>query len=237
MYLSIDASYKEKMYSFILLAGGKGSRMEKDLPKQFLLLAGKPVIMHVLEKVEKIDSISEVVVVCLEEYVRYIKNYIQTYELKKKYILVNGGESRQESVLKGLEVSKYNKIILHEAARPFVKIEDFIKLIENEDNNIVYGSDIPFTVLQKEYEQISGVLKRESLVNVQLPHKFERSQLLKAHYKAREEREFFTEDASLLYHYENIPISILKGRDYNIKLTTNFDLIIAEEIYKEYMVV
>ncbi|HHV96057.1 MAG TPA: hypothetical protein GXX37_06225 [Clostridiaceae bacterium] len=84
---------------------------------------------------------------------------------------------------------------------------------------------------------ISDILKRDELIDVQLPQKFNKNELLNAHYKAKEEKRFFTEDASLLYHYNKTPIYILKGKNYNIKLTTNVDLIIAEEIYKEYMVV
>ena len=64
------------MYSAILLAGGLGSRIKNDVPKQFILLAGKPIIMHTLERLEKIDSISEVIVVCHNDYIQLMKEYI-----------------------------------------------------------------------------------------------------------------------------------------------------------------
>lgn len=117
------------MNSFILLAGGNGKRMEKTLPKQFLLLAGKPVIMHILERIEKLDEIAEVIVVCLEGYIEYVKDYIQKYDLKKKYKIIKGGKTRQESVLNGLEVAQFETVIIHEAARPFVTVQDFKELI------------------------------------------------------------------------------------------------------------
>lgn len=225
------------MNSFILLAGGKGSRMEQDLPKQFLMLAGKPVIMHIMERLEHIDEISEVIVVCIDDYKKYIEDYINKYRLKKPYILVNGGKTRQDSVLNGLEVAKYETVILHEAARPFVTIEDFKRLIINEHSNVTYGKEIHYTVLKRDNNFISGILDRETLINVQLPQKFGKTALINAHYKAREDGRFFTEDASLLSFYTSKKINIINGKDYNIKLTTNLDLIIAEEIYKEYMVV
>lgn len=96
------------MNSFILLAGGNGSRMEKELPKQFLLLSGKPVIMHILERVEKLDEVKEVIVVCIEEYLGYMEDYISKYDLKKEYKIIIGGKTRQASVMNGLEVAKYN---------------------------------------------------------------------------------------------------------------------------------
>jgi 2-C-methyl-D-erythritol 4-phosphate cytidylyltransferase len=225
------------MYSLILLAGGKGTRMKKELPKQFLLLAGKPIIMHILERVEKVSSIGEVIIVCLEEYKGYIFDYIEKYGLRKSYILVSGGETRQQSVLNGLEASKYDNIILHESARPFVSVEDFENIINNEYLNVTYGREIPFTVLNRNENNVSGILERETLINTQLPQKFEKKGLLQAHYEAKTEGKIFTEDASLLFNYKKEPIYILEGNDYNIKLTTNFDLLIAEEIYKEYMVV
>jgi 2-C-methyl-D-erythritol 4-phosphate cytidylyltransferase len=225
------------MVSVVLLAGGSGSRMKYDLPKQFLLLAGKPVIMHTLERLEKIDDIGEIIITCLSSYKNYLIDYIDKYNLKKIYKVIDGGNTRQESVFNGLNNSTNDTIIIHEAARPFVTIEDFRKLLLHSKTNVTFGMDIPFTVLNTEDCKITGVLDRDNLVNIQLPQKFNKILLLNAHKKAIKEGKLFTEDASLLFYYEHSDIAVLDGQDYNIKLTKNFDLIIAEEIYKEYMVV
>lgn len=224
------------MISMIVLAGGSGTRMNKDLPKQFLLLGGKPVIMHTLERIDKIKKIREVLIVCLEEYFDYINDYILKYNLSKKYKLIKGGKSRQESVFNGLNYAQFETVIIHEAARPFVTTQDFNEIIEESHKNVTYAKNISFTVLHHNLNYISGILDRETLVNIQLPQKFDRAKLINAHRKALEESRTFSEDASLLYYYEKCNIFTLEGQDYNIKLTNYLDLIIAEEIYKEQMV-
>lgn len=201
------------------------------------MLSGKPVIMHTLERIEKIDSIKEVIVVCLENYISYLEDYIVKYNLKKSYKIVSGGRSRQESVLNGLKNVQCKAVVIHEAARPFVLKKDFEKIINHEFENVTFGIKIPYTVLKNKKQLIANILDRDTLVNIQLPQKFNVEKLLDAHYKSRKNsKKKFYEDVSLFFYYTKNEVYILEGQDYNIKLTTNFDLSIAEKIYKEYMV-
>ena len=105
-------------YSFILLSAGKGMRFGKSTPKQYLLFAGKPMIVHTLERIDKIKEIDEIIIVCCKEYEEKINTYLKDYRIEKSVVLVQGGESRQQSVYNGLSVAKNENIILHEAARP-----------------------------------------------------------------------------------------------------------------------
>src|SRR5690606_29194521 len=98
--------------------------------------------------------------------------------------------------------------------------------------NAIFGLEIPFTVL-KGRNKVEGNLQRDELINVQLPHKYRTDKLLYAHECAREDNLLFTEDASLLFHYLSSEITVLKGSDTNIKITTPVDRKIAEAIYKE----
>lgn len=220
--------------SLILLAGGKGSRMNQDIPKQFLNLAGKPVIMHSLEKIEKLDSIDDVIIVCLSEYKDYILDYINKYNLKKDYIIVDGGSTRQESVYNGLKEVKNKSVILHEAARPFVSTDGFEELINSSESNITYATKIPYTVLGMKNNKIAYSLNRDELVNVQLPQKFNTKTLIALHENARKEELNFTDDSSLVYYY-GLDVYTMPGDSFNIKITDSKDLIIGEEIYKEIM--
>lgn len=220
--------------SFILLAGGIGSRMKKDIPKQFLMLSGKPVIMHILDRVDKIEEIGEIIVVCHNQYIQLLQDYIKSYMIKTNCIIVEGGATRQESVYKGLQKATYDIVVIHEAARPFVKINEFRSLINSEHKNVIYGRKIPFTVL-KGNEKISGLLNRDDLINVQLPQKFDKKLLLECHKKAQEQSLIFTEDASLVYYFSQENISVLEGTEYNIKITDSIDLLIGEIIYNEYI--
>lgn len=223
------------MFSVILLAGGSGSRMEQIIPKQFLMLAGKPIIMHSIERLDQIDIIQEIIIICHKDYIELVNSYINTYMIKTRCKIIPGGATRQESTYIGLQEATYENVIVHEAARPFVKKCEFEQLILNEHPNAIFGIAIPFTVL-KGTDHITELLERKELVNVQLPQKFQRSSLLIAHQKAVEDNKGFTEDASLLFYYEKGNIGIVPGSIYNLKITEPVDLITGEVIYKEYII-
>ncbi len=222
------------MFSAIVLSGGKGKRMERRQPKQYLLLAGKPIIMHSIERIDSIEEINEIIIVCEEEYVLSVKLMVEQYNISTPIKFALAGATRQESVYSGLKEVVNEQVILHEAARPFVKREDFINLIETPAQNASYGYPIPFTVLEgKDY--ICGILKRDSLINVQLPQKFQTTLLKQAHEAAKRDHREFTEDAGLLFEYTNEKIKIIQGSSENIKITEPIDLIVGEIIYNEHI--
>ena len=222
------------MYTMILLSGGVGSRMHNTVTKQYMLLAGKPVIMHILEKAERIKDLDKVVIVCSEEYKPGVELMVKQYNIQIPVVYALAGESRQASVYSGLSMVKTNEVIIHEAARPFVDVDDFNQLIEAPEENVMTGIPIPFTVI-KGNVYVSGLLNRSELVNVQLPQKFNTKLLLEAHEKAIADGKKFTEDASQIYYYNpEIKIRIIEGKDYNVKITTLTDMVTGELIYKEY---
>ncbi len=222
-------------YSFILLSGGIGKRMQVNIPKQFLLLAGKPIFIHILEKVELLDEVVEVIMPCPKQFIEKTEAIIQDYGFSKPIHCIAGGETRQESVYNGLVYAKgADHVIIHEAVRPFVTVEQYKQLMHIKNENVIFGLDIPFTVLQGK-TTVEGNLRRDQLVNVQLPHKYNAKQLLYAHECARKDQQIFTEDASLYYHYYHSTIEILAGSEYNIKITKPLDRKIAEIIYKDYI--
>ena len=222
------------MYSFILLSAGKGLRFGKETPKQYLLLSGKPMIVHSLERVDRIEEIKEIIVVCEKEYYSLIQGYIDDYRICKKVVLVEGGKTRQESVYNALKVASCESIIVHEAARPLVTVADFNNLIQCPQKNVSYTYQIPYTVLKKDNENnISGVLNRSELVNIELPQKFTKSDLMKAHELAIKEGKAFTEDASMVYYYCNTPVFCLQGSPYNVKMTEYVDLLYGEMLLRE----
>lgn len=222
------------MYSVVLLAGGKGSRMKNSIPKQYMLLAGKPVIMHTLERIDTIDEISEVIIVCAGEYTEQIKFMLSQYGIKKDVKYAEAGDSRQASVLSGLEQVSSEYVIIHEAARPFVKKREFLDLIKYEKENAIIGSPINYTVLRGK-DKVEGIFNRSELINVQLPQKFNTELLKNAHYSAKRDVKIFTEDAStVFYYFPDVDIDVIEGKDYNIKLTTPTDMLVGKIIYDEY---
>ncbi len=218
----------------IVLAGGVGKRMGNVPPKQFILLGGKPIIMHTLEKAERLAEIERVVITCPGDHIESTRALIENHGLDG-FECIEGGETRQESVYKGLCALKdLDTVVIHEAVRPFVSLEEFRALIADPHENAIYGTEIPFTVLRG-HVHVEATLNRDELVNVQLPQKFNTAKLLAAHEKARAEGHVSTEDASLLFDYSGEEIAILRGSELNIKITHPVDMILGEAIYEQYI--
>jgi len=222
------------MFSAILLSGGRGKRMKKDMPKQYLLLAGKPIIMHSLERLDKLSEINEIIVVCEEEFKSSIQLMLKQYNIETNVIFAHAGTTRQESVYNGLKYVNNDKVIIHEAARPFATLNDFKRLIESESPNATLGYSIPYTVV-KGSNIITDLLDRDELINVQLPQKFDTNVIRKVHENARVEKKLFTEDAGMVFHYTGLQVQVVNGSSFNIKITEAVDLLIGEIIYNEYI--
>jgi 2-C-methyl-D-erythritol 4-phosphate cytidylyltransferase len=217
----------------IVLAGGIGKRIGRPFPKQFLLLGGKPLIIHVLEKARQTTDIDRVVITCPDAHLEETRKLIANHGFDERYSCIVGGTSRQESVYLGLrELDDCESVIIHEAVRPLVTADEFRELIDAEDPNAMFGIPIPFTVL-KGHEYVEDLLERDELVNVQLPQKFDRAALAAAHDAARRDGATFTEDASLFHRYADAQVRILPGSERNIKITVPTDIVTAEAIYAD----
>jgi 2-C-methyl-D-erythritol 4-phosphate cytidylyltransferase len=220
-------------FGMIVLAGGTGTRIGRPVPKQFLLLGGKPLIIHVLEKARAIPELERVVITCPESYLDQTAELLANHRLGSKFECIVGGQSRQESVYRGLlALDGVETVIVHEAVRPLVSVAEFRALIGTDDENAMYGAPISFTVL-KGHDYVEGLLDRDELVNVQLPQKFSRAKLLAAHEAARRDGTSFTDDASLFVHHAGEPVRILPGSDRNIKITVPTDIVTAEAVYAD----
>jgi 2-C-methyl-D-erythritol 4-phosphate cytidylyltransferase len=220
-------------FGMVVLAGGIGKRIGRPFPKQFLLLGGKPLIIHVLEKARAIKEIERVVVTCPEAHLDETAELLRNHRMGSRFECIVGGATRQESVYKGLlAVDGVDSVIIHEAVRPLVTEAEFRELLATDAENAIYGIPIPFTVL-KGHDYVEGLLERDELVNVQLPQKFDRAKLLGAHERARADGTEFTEDASLFVQYTGERVRILPGSDRNVKITVPPDIVMAEALYAD----
>jgi 2-C-methyl-D-erythritol 4-phosphate cytidylyltransferase len=216
----------------MVLAGGVGERMGQPIPKQFVLLAGKPIIAHVLDRVAGLADITRVIV-CPPDHVEATRELLAHRNLADRFTCIVGGVTRQESVYNGLtHLEGHDSVVIHEAVRPFVSAAEFQALIDHPAENVIYGTSIPFTVLVG-HDTVEQTLDRSSLVNVQLPQKFDVARLRAAHEAARADGRTFTEDASLFHHYGQGEVRILPGSANNIKITQPIDLVLGEAIYHE----
>ena len=127
-------------YGMIVLAGGIGERMGHPVPKQFLLLGGKPLLIHVLEKVRGLDEIERVVITCPEKHLEATAELLANHRFGSRFECVVGGATRQESVYVGLRALEgVDSVILHEAVRPLATAKEFRDLLTTPDENAIYG--------------------------------------------------------------------------------------------------
>ena len=216
--------------TLLLLNGGIGSRVGQPHPKQLIKINGIPMIVYSLISASLVDEINEIIINYPLGYKEAIENIVSDYAIKKKVIYIEGGTTRQESVYKMLQHSSNETVLIHESARPLVTKKHFENLLKSSHFNVGLMIEIPFTVVPVDTTThlITGVLDRSRLRNVQLPQKFDVSDLLKAHEWAILNNKKYTEDTSLCTDYgHGIEVYYLDGSERNIKITTSEDIKIA----------
>lgn len=221
------------MISAIVLAGGRGKRMNYHKSKQFIEIKGKPVLVYTLEKFIYNKNIDEVILVLPEDEVDYCKKEVlQRYSLKVDRIVI-GGKERQDSVFNALEaMEKADIVLIHDGARPFISekiIEEGIKYAN------IYGAAAPGvtpkdTIKIKNEDNISvDTPDRNTLVAVQTPQCFKYDEIYQCHRKIKEENAIVTDDTSVVERYGH-KVYLYEGDYTNIKITTPEDLILAERL-------
>lgn len=217
----------------IVVAGGKGSRMGGEMPKQFQLLAGKPIIMVTLERLHAMDPSMQLILVLPAAHFELWKELSREYEFAVPLILAQGGTTRFHSVQNGLaQVDDMDDALVgvHDGVRPFVAAN----VLENCFCEAwVHGAAIPMIDLQDSLRHIVGgngvteVVPRDRYRLVQTPQVFRLSLLRRAY----EQRfvESFTDDASVVEALGEQVVGV-EGNRENIKLTTPFDLVIAKTL-------
>lgn len=223
----------------LIVAGGKGLRMGCDLPKQFIPLEGKPVLMHTLEAFHRWDASAELVLVLPEDHQPYWNMLCREIGCKVPHRIAKGGETRFHSVRNGLEflseeiknASEGNEKVLvavHDGVRPFVSPEVIEACFDEAEKK---GAAIPvmpmIDSLRETDEKGSHPVDRSRYFAVQTPQVFRSGLLLQAY--GQEFSSLFTDDASVVEAMGET-IRLVSGNRENIKITTPFDLIIAESL-------
>ncbi|WP_029520368.1 2-C-methyl-D-erythritol 4-phosphate cytidylyltransferase [Persephonella sp. IF05-L8] len=212
----------------VLLAAGSGKRFGEK--KQFIKLKGEPLFQYSLNTVNKIDEISDVVLVLPPEDIDRIKVFSF-----KNVIKVEGGKERQDSVFNALQkIEKADIVIIHDTARPFATEKMFLDGIENVKkgwDGSITAIKARDTIKEVEDKQVRKTLNREKLYIIQTPQTFVYSKLLDAHNKVREKNIYGTDDAYLM-EIAGYRITINQGSILNFKITTKEDMILANCLVK-----
>lgn len=214
--------------SVIIVAGGTGKRMNYPVPKQFLHINSKPIIVHTIDNFIKYDAQLEIIVVVNSDYFDHWNEIKQKYYTANNIISVHGGETRFHSVQNGLNAITYTDVLaIHDAVRPIITYELLKRLF---DKAIKKGSAIPVVSIKDSIRYITEKetkpINRNHLYYVQTPQIFNFEWIKDAY--STSYNDSFTDDASVLEH-KGYPLFFVEGSPINIKITTQEDLILTEK--------
>lgn len=214
-------------YYALIVGGGSGSRMGSAIPKQFMLLDGKPVLMHTIEAFSRSAYNPSIYVVLHIEFQEYWRKLCGEFNFSIPHTLVNAGPERFYSVKNGLKKIKGKSIIaIHDAVRPIIGT-DIINnaYLEAEENGCAVAAVPAKDSVRQVQDSGSRNLNRSEIYLVQTPQVFQSNLIQKAY--EQEFRNEFTDDASVLERTGN-KINLIAGDYKNIKITVSEDLLIAE---------
>ena len=213
----------------IIVAGGKGLRMGGDIPKQFMLLEGRPVLMHTIQAFYDYDSEIHIILVLPHEQITYWETLCTDYNFSIPHQIVSGGETRFHSVKNGLAVIKTNNALIgiHDGVRPLVDKELIARVYEQAE---LKGAAYPVVPVTDSIRKGNVAVDRSQYFLVQTPQVFKADILIEA-YKQEYKTEF-TDDVSVVETSEICRPIMVEGSRKNIKITTSIDLIIVQALMK-----
>ena len=217
----------------IIVAGGTGSRMGSDVPKQFIKLNGKDILLHTIETFSSCDIIDKIIIVCHKDYIKYCNELIKGLDFD--ITVICGGKTRQASVHNGLvELKDCKYVLIHDAVRCLACKDDILNLY----NELLNTGSCTLAVRVKDTIKmtddnnfVTKTLNRQNLWQIQTPQAFETEEIKKAHLYALETNYLGTDDCSLIEHMGK-SVKLVEGKYENIKITTPTDIEIAKVFMK-----
>lgn len=215
----------------IIVAGGTGTRMKGDVPKQFMPLSGKPVILYSVEAFHAYDPTLEIILVIHSEYLTLWEQLVRNFKVSIPHQVVAGGETRFDSVKNGLGLVNHDGLIaVHDAARPIIN-KGFLESLFSAA--LTYGSAIPVLPVSDTIRVLDGNTShqydRTFLRAVQTPQIFKVSELQRAYTQSYQPT--FTDDGSVM-ESAGFLLHLTEGRTDNIKITHPQDIAVAEVLIK-----
>lgn len=228
----------------VILAGGIGSRMGYEKPKQYISIDGKPIIVHTIEKFCLCNEFEKVLVLCPEEWVEYTKELVTKYTYTQKNIaVITGGTTRNETIQNAIDyiecegnLTEETVIVTHDAVRPFVTYRIIKENIEAVQKYGACDTVIPATdtiVESLDNNLISMIPDRSKLYQGQTPQSFRALELRQLYNSLSEDEKNILTDAAKIYVLKGKVVKLVKGENSNIKITYPYDLTVAESLLKE----
>lgn len=227
----------------IVIAGGSGHRMGQDIPKQFINVYDKPVLIYTLEGFQNHPMIDNIIVVCIEGWENVVKAYAKQFNITKLSNIVCGGKSGQESIRNGVfslegKAKDDDIIIIHDGIRPLVEpsvLSNVINVCQKYGNAVTsmpYNEQI-FLVDQEQPDITTKYIPRETLRRVSTPQAYQFGLLDQKYHEAFEKKIgiYGSSYTNTMMVELGVPLHFAAGSDKNIKLTTKDDL----ELFKAYL--
>lgn len=224
----------------IIFAGGTGLRFSpSDKPKQFMLLDGIPVIIHTITLFESHSAITDIIVVCLDDWKGVLQDLLIEYKIKKVRSIVSGGQSTQESIFKGLcETEAYTQgedavVLIHDGVRPLIceqTITDNIESVRHHGSCITCA--LPTETIIVQNEKGIEIPRRKDMLVARAPQSFMLSDILKTHRQALVDGNTGFVDCCEMMRYYNRALNMVMGPIENIKITTISDFYMCEALMK-----
>lgn len=215
----------------VIVAGGKGMRMGTEVPKQFLPVGGIPVLMRTIQRFYDYDNNLHIILVLPHAQQAYWQQLCEQHHFRIPYQLADGGDTRFDSVKHGLRLIPDNAqgvVAVHDGVRPFVSEEVIRRCFKTATHE---GAVIPVIRVVETLRHVNGTtVPRDDYRLVQTPQAFDISRLKQAY--GQTYRSAFTDDASVA-ESNGMKVTLVEGNRENIKITTPFDLIVAEALVKD----
>lgn len=226
-----------------ILAGGIGKRMGKtELPKQFLMIGNKPIIIHTVEQFLINSNVEKIIVAVPENWISYTIDLIEKYVKNEKIIVIKGGEDRNDTIMsicnyikEEYTINNSDIIVTHDAVRPFITqriINDNIEKCNKYGATDTVVQAIDTIVESKKNEIISNIPVRGYMYQGQTPQSFRIIELMETYSSLTDKEKNILTDACKMYVMKNKTVKLVNGELYNMKITTPYDLKIANIMLK-----
>lgn len=229
----------------VVVAGGVGTRMGADKPKQFLNIGNKPIIVHTVEKFVLYNGLEKVIVLTPKDWIEYTRDILQKNlgdAFMKKVAVIEGGATRNETIMNSISyiekefgLDDDTVIITHDAVRPFVThriIKDNIEAVlkYGATDTVVPATDTIVEALDGDI--ISSIPDRSKMYQGQTPQSFKAKELRDTYNALTQEEKDILTDATKIYVLKGKSVKLVKGESFNIKITYPYDLEVAETLLK-----
>lgn len=229
----------------VILAGGVGSRMGGDKPKQYLTVKDKPIIVYTIEKFFVVPQFEKVIILCPKQWVEHTKNLIEKHikNSRERVAVIEGGDTRNETIMNAIKfiedegnLNEDTIIVTHDSVRPFVTHRIIVENIEAAEKYGACDTVVPATdtiVEAQDNKVISNIPDRSKMYQGQTPQSFKALKLKKMYEQLTDEEKAILTDAAKIFVIKGEEVALVQGETYNMKITYPYDLRVAKSLLEE----